>query len=975
MQALLITGVLNALAATFVAGGALALAAAWRNPFVNRGLWLAVLLKFAIPPLVLLPLIEWPSSEEPTDASVINVGVTSQQAPIYSPSSADPGPSDVASSQRAIVLTNSPSDATVPPSLPQHDEATWLNPVPSVSPNSPLPLPQARRIRMPRPSIAPRSSWETPLDLAGILWLGGGLAFFCIALMRLVSFHRALSRAALAPDAIQRRTAELAAQAHMAPAPVVRITSGRTPPLAWRIIYGATILLPAELIDRLSEPQLDAILAHELTHLRRGDDRYRWLEFAVVTAFWWCPSAWFARRRLHEAEERCCDADVLRTFPALATHYASALLAALDCLAPAPRHVVGTPFFNRGSLVHRFESITASRRPSRPPRAMQWLLGVAGTAILVITPIAASADGDAEDSAPSPATRASQETDSTPAIEPATAGNEEQSANAQADKDSETGVEAVPNATDETSSLPTPRSRPAARPKLEIMLDGDRKVSVGGEARLRIVVRNAGTATAHGVRIVDRLDDGLVSQRFPKIRAITFTGVGTLKPGDKRELTARYDVIVGSPGHHVFAVCEENVITTASFFHIPTDGANEGVAVELDQTLTVRLPDGKTKQGRIVADDRGIPELVWDAADATSGQPRPLLPADGSGLEMWGVPLDECLALLVKNNRLGFVPTEEFHVIRFEPRPSAAHTLNEACIGLTNLFRDVQDAYWELWYCYKNLDAAKGGRDLALETWRRVKTLQRAGSVGGEDNSEAESRAHYYLLRARVEAVRSELFRVENRLRYLLGLAAEDGRLIRPSDEPTTAAFKVDVEALKAKAKTRIELVVARQKARHADLLLARADAILADVAASDPRRSEREDEQRAAATLADEQKRKADDIELEILHQLHDAIRDVELNHAVVGTNRNRRTAAADEVSAVGRLYEVGQITLDRVLLAQIRQADAESAYARSLADYSRAIERLHYRTGVTITAEGYRIDQPVAENVPPITHGWGIE
>ena len=33
---------------------------------------------------------------------------------------------------------------------------------------------------------------------------------------------------------------------------------------------------------------------------------------------------------------------------------------------------------------------------------------------------------------------------------------------------------------------------------------------------------------------------------------------------------------------------------------------------------------------------------------------------------------------------------------------------------------------------------------------------------------------------------------MENRLRYLMGLAATDGRLIRPKDEPTTAKVVFD---------------------------------------------------------------------------------------------------------------------------------------------------------------------------------------
>ena len=73
-----------------------------------------------------------------------------------------------------------------------------------------------------------------------------------------------------------------------------------------------------------------------------------------------------------------------------------------------------------------------------------------------------------------------------------------------------------------------------------------------------------------------------------------------------------------------------------------------------------------------------------------------------------------------------------------------------------------------------------------------------------------------------------------------------------------------------------------------------------------------------------------------------------------VAQTNFNRRAAAEDEVEAVETLYEVGQITLDRVLDAQSRQAEAESAYYRSLVDYNRAIMRLHFRKGSLLEYNG---------------------
>src|SRR6185503_11649598 len=67
-----------------------------------------------------------------------------------------------------------------------------------------------------------------------------------------------------------------------------------------------------------------------------------------------------------------------------------------------------------------------------------------------------------------------------------------------------------------------------------------------------------------------------------------------------------------------------------------------------------------------------------------------------------------------------------------------------------------------------------------------------AGSVGGEANAEAQARSQYFLFRSQVETALTNLFRVENRLRYLMGLSVSDGRLIRPSDEPTMAQVHFD---------------------------------------------------------------------------------------------------------------------------------------------------------------------------------------
>ena len=57
---------------------------------------------------------------------------------------------------------------------------------------------------------------------------------------------------------------------------------------------------------------------------------------------------------------------------------------------------------------------------------------------------------------------------------------------------------------------------------------------------------------------------------------------------------------------------------------------------------------------------------------------------------------------------------------------------------------NVENAYWDLYYAYRDLDARIAARDAALDTWRRVKALNESGRRGGEAEKEAQVREQYY---------------------------------------------------------------------------------------------------------------------------------------------------------------------------------------------------------------------------------------
>lgn len=328
--------------------------------------------------------------------------------------------------------------------------------------------------------------------------------------------------------------------------------------------------------------------------------------------------------------------------------------------------------------------------------------------------------------------------------------------------------------------------------------------------------------------------------------------------------------------------------------------------------------------------------------------------------------------------------------------------------GIRNLMRDVEQAYWELYFAYRDLQARKQGLESARGTWARVQVLLREGQGTGQD--EAQSRSQYFQFRAEVELAVTELFRAESRLRYIMGLAVSDGRLIRPIDEPIVAHVDFDwaathCEALSRRVEIRkqkwqlkrreLELIAARNH------LLPRLDAVgrYRWVGAGDelldydgdpagmgrfaPGTSAFEsltsgdfqewelgfqlaipigfrrqlEGVRHVQLLIARERAILEDLELEVSHQLGDALRDVDLNHQLSQTRFNQRVASQNEEQVRQQLVDSGAKRADQIDLlldSQRRRAEAESAYYRAIVDYNLAITEVHYRKGSLLDFNG---------------------
>lgn len=117
------------------------------------------------------------------------------------------------------------------------------------------------------------------------------------------------------------------------------------------------ILLPASLIMNLPPSQLEAILAHELSHIRRHDFVVNLLQTLVETLFFYHPAVWWLSRQIRIEREHCCD-DLVVAALDNRVEYGRALLAIEDLRGQQTVLALGA---SDGSLLTRIRRIVTLR--------------------------------------------------------------------------------------------------------------------------------------------------------------------------------------------------------------------------------------------------------------------------------------------------------------------------------------------------------------------------------------------------------------------------------------------------------------------------------------------------------------------------------------------------------------------------------------------------------------------------------------
>jgi len=261
-----------------------------------------------------------------------------------------------------------PSDAVAPPALPAPGR-----PLPAVAGAAPGPAskPQAvpsappapvRAVEPAKPPLTSRlvAAVEPAMPWLVLAWAAG----VCLLSLRQLGGWIAagrLKRLATAPPGtdLAANVARLARRVGVSrPVRVLESALVKVPgAIGW---LKPVILLPAGLATGLAPRQIEAILIHELIHVRRCDYLVNLLQSLIETLLFYHPAVWFISGRIRTERENCCD-DLVLAAGAERVCYAESLL-----------HVAQ----RSGSARRPVAAVAATGRPSQLRTRIARLLGM-----------------------------------------------------------------------------------------------------------------------------------------------------------------------------------------------------------------------------------------------------------------------------------------------------------------------------------------------------------------------------------------------------------------------------------------------------------------------------------------------------------------------------------------------------------------------------------------------------------------------
>jgi beta-lactamase regulating signal transducer with metallopeptidase domain len=243
-----------------------------------------------------------------------------------------------------------------------------------------------------RPAAGLASLTLSPTAWLVMVWLAGAVAILATIVLGLWRAGRRARQAHRVHDGAVLTLAEAAAN-HLKLARPVRLLQAPRPamPATWGAMH-PVVLLPSDLAS-WTRSRLEAVLLHELAHVKRHDYLTQLVAAVACALCWFHPLVWFAARQLRVEREHACD-DLVLCAGSRASDYAQQLLDIARTLRASPLQAVATIAMARPSqLAGRLLAVLDGSRP-RGVATRRVVTRAAAAAALIVMPVAGASAGD-----------------------------------------------------------------------------------------------------------------------------------------------------------------------------------------------------------------------------------------------------------------------------------------------------------------------------------------------------------------------------------------------------------------------------------------------------------------------------------------------------------------------------------------------------------------------------------------------------
>jgi len=271
-----------------------------RSAHVRYLLWLIVMAKCLVPPLVTIPLAVLPQDKMPEPTVISN------------------GEMPAVNIEMADTITSEPIEV---PLLP-----------------------------VKSPTIMERLERVTSRQWMGFGWLAGVAVFVLFAVIKALRTEFWLKcKRKLLPAELKCEVEELFSDVGVRTFPKVWLVDGIGQPFVWGLLRGS-IYLPDNFVKVNGAEHRRGVLGHELSHVLRFDAAVNFLQIIAQAVFWLHPFVWWANKKIRAEREKCCDEMAIARLGAKAKDYSAAIVDTLvteyESARPIPSLAIAGPVKN-----------------------------------------------------------------------------------------------------------------------------------------------------------------------------------------------------------------------------------------------------------------------------------------------------------------------------------------------------------------------------------------------------------------------------------------------------------------------------------------------------------------------------------------------------------------------------------------------------------------------------------------------------